>query len=180
MHGVEATLEQNRAFDEPPIVLAQFPQSYRPTEDAFDQVERLAAHLPNLVAEFRNSDWQTDAALQFLTQRNISLCIVDEPRLKGLARFSPVLTGPIAYFRMHGRNAAKWHAHEHAWERYDYRYTPEEIESFAEPVAQLSDRASETLVFFNNHYGAQAVDNARQLAAVLGIGRVQKQPRLFD
>ena len=49
----------------------------------------------------------------------------------------------------------------------------------AESISILSEKAKETLVFFNNHYGAQAVDNARELAAMLGIGKKPQQGQLF-
>jgi hypothetical protein len=35
-------------------------------------------------------------------------------------------------------------------------------------------------VFLNNHYGAQAVTNARQLADALGIATTPTQESLFD
>jgi hypothetical protein len=52
---------------------------------------------------------------------------VDSLGLAGLPGLLPslvVATGPIAYVRFHGRNAAEWYQHEQAWERYNYTIAP--------------------------------------------------------
>jgi len=139
----------------------------------------MAESLAPLVVEFRNSKWQEPEAVERLAQETVSVCIVDQPRLPGLLRFVPELTGDLAYVRFHGRNAKKWYEHEKAFERYDYRYDGEELVGVAEPIRVLSEKAKETLVFFNNHYGAQAVDNARELGALLGVGKKPRQGKLF-
>jgi uncharacterized protein YecE (DUF72 family) len=136
--------------------------------------------LDSLVVEFRNSEWQSDETLTKLRSLNISLCAVDAPAVKGLPKFSKDLTGDISYIRLHGRNAAKWYEHDHAYERYDYLYTESEIKSIAGQISGMTERAKESFVFFNNHYGAQAVTNARQLADVLGIATKPAQSSLFE
>jgi uncharacterized protein YecE (DUF72 family) len=100
--------------------------------------------------------------------------------VKGLPKFSKDLSGDVAYVRLHGRNAAKWYEHDHAYERYDYLYSVKEIERIAEDISAMTERAKESFVFFNNHYGAQAVTNARQLADVLGIATKPAESSLFE
>jgi len=72
-----------------------------------------------------------------------------------------------AYVRLHGRNAAKWWQHEHAWERYNYRYSIEELTPWARRVRDLEDEVGTVYVFANNHWQGQAVDTARQLKLLL-------------
>jgi uncharacterized protein YecE (DUF72 family) len=176
--GIGATREQNRPLERP-IHLAQFPNGFKPSDEAWERIEALGA-LDSLVVEFRNSEWQSDETLTKLRSLNISLCAVDAPAVKGLPKFSKDLTGDISYIRLHGRNAAKWYEHDHAYERYDYLYTESEIKSIAGQISGMTERAKESFVFFNNHYGAQAVTNARQLADVLGIATKPAQSSLFE
>jgi uncharacterized protein YecE (DUF72 family) len=176
--GIRATLEQNRPI-EGPVHLAQFPNGFRPSAATWARIEALA-ELPNLVVEFRHSGWQSDETYRRLGSLSVSLCAVDSPRIAGLPKFSDVITGSIAYVRMHGRNAEKWYEHDHAFERYNYLYSEKEIGELAKDVSVMSERSRDTLVFFNNHYGAQAVVNARQLAAELGVATKTSQNSLFE
>jgi uncharacterized protein YecE (DUF72 family) len=78
-----------------------------------------------------------------------------------------VATGPVAYVRFHGRNAAKWYQHEEAWERYNYAYATAELREWVPKLRQLDAAAPLTLVYFNNHFGGQAVKGARDLGQLL-------------
>ncbi|MCH8273625.1 MAG: DUF72 domain-containing protein [Armatimonadetes bacterium] len=170
--GARATLEQNRPFVERgslAVHLAQFPYSFRPGAVSWDYIERLADAVRPLCIEFRNVAWQRPETTQQLHDLRVSMCVVDEPRLRGLMTFEPIVTAPPAYVRFHGRNAQKWFRHEEAWERYDYLYSTEELAERAPYIMKLAKQSDETFLFFNNHYGAQAVTNARQMAETLGV-----------
>jgi uncharacterized protein YecE (DUF72 family) len=69
--------------------------------------------------------------------------------------------------RFHGRNAQKWFRHEQAWERYNYLYSAQELAEWVRKVRQIAQQARDTYVFFNNHYNAQAVQNARLFTELL-------------
>lgn len=174
---IRATRDQNAPL-ESPVVLAQFPNAFRPSDSAWQKLEQLAA-LPNLVVEFRHAQWQASDVVQRVAELGVSTCVVDMPDIPGLPRSLQEAVGPIGYLRAHGKNAGKWYNHDEAYERYDYLYSGDQIRRIAESVSRLSERASETFVFFNNHYGAQAVTNARQLAAELGIATTPSQGDLF-
>ncbi|MEO7453878.1 MAG: DUF72 domain-containing protein [Fimbriimonadales bacterium] len=176
--GILATLEQNAPLDNP-VHLAQFPNGFKPSEENWSRVEGLST-LPKLVVEFRNSEWQTDETYKRLTKLGISLCAVDSPRIEGLPRFTRNLTGPIAYTRFHGRNAEKWYEHDHAYERYDYLYTESELTEIADDLKSMAVKMQDAFVFFNNHYAAQSVTNARQLATHLGVATTPAQEKLFE
>ena len=51
-----------------------------------------------------------------------------------------VATGPVAYVRFHGRNAAKWYNHQEAWERYNYTYSTDELQEWAPKSANSTSR----------------------------------------
>jgi uncharacterized protein YecE (DUF72 family) len=73
----------------------------------------------------------------------------------------------VAYVRFHGRNYQKWWKHDEAWERYDYLYNEDELGPWVERVRELDGEAEMTYVMFNNHYHAQAVQNALEFAELL-------------
>ena len=71
------------------------------------------------------------------------------------------------YARFHGRNSAKWWQHEHAYERYDYSYTPQELSEWLPKIQKLDSVAEKTFIFANNHFCGQAVSTIRQLRVML-------------
>ena len=170
-HDFSASLQPLRDADKFGCILAQFPFSFHATKENRDYLRRLRDGLGDLatVVEFRNDGWLTDTTFDLLSELKMGFCCVDEPRLKGLIPPIAKATGPVAYVRFHGRNAAKWWQHEQAWERYDYAYTAEELAEWLPKLKSLDAEAPLTLVYTNNHWKGQAVDTARQLKLMLGL-----------
>ncbi len=180
--SIRATAEQNRIFEASGSLathLAQFPNSFRPNDENWERLSRMADGIRPLTLEFRNSEWQTEQALDRLRGLKVSLCCADQPQLEGLLEFRPELLSSPAYVRLHGRNAEKWYGHEKAWQRYDYLYSEDELLELKPPIEALANKAKETMVVFNNHYGAQAVTNARQMAELLGVPTKPVQGKLL-
>ena len=76
-------------------------------------------------------------------------------------------TSTVGYVRFHGRNTAKWWQHEHAYERYDYTYSPEELGEWVPRIKSLDNMTEKTFVFANNHWQGQSVNTIRQLRLML-------------
>lgn len=152
-------------------ILAQFPYSFHPTAGNRDYLRRVRDGLGDLpaVIEFRHTGWVNEGTFELLRALGLGYCCVDEPRLQGLLPPVAAATGPVAYVRFHGRNAAKWYQHEQAWERYNYTYAPAELQEWLPKLRQLDAAAELTLVYFNNHYAGQAVRGARDLGQLLLI-----------
>jgi uncharacterized protein YecE (DUF72 family) len=150
-------------------ILVQFPHSFRPNPENRDYLGTVREGLADLslVIEFRNSDWVTEATFALLESLDLGFCCVDEPDLKGLMPSIVRATGPVAYVRFHGRNAAHWWQHEHAWERYDYTYDESELAEWIPKLRALDSAAPLTLVYANNHYRGQSVDTLRKLESLL-------------
>jgi uncharacterized protein YecE (DUF72 family) len=150
-------------------ILAQFPYSFHPVPANRDYLKRLRDGLGDLpvVVEFREAGWLSQETFDLLRSLQLGFCSVDEPRLKGLMPPVAIATGPVAYVRFHGRNAAKWYNHQEAWERYNYIYSTDELREWAPSIRQLDAAAELTLVYFNNHYAGQAVRGARDLGQLL-------------
>jgi len=148
----------------------QFPFSFRPGREAvglLEQCSRSFSEVPAVV-EFRNDAWMREQAFDLLRQLGLGFCCVDMPELPGLPPPVAVATSRVVgYVRLHGRNARKWWRHEHAWERYDYTYSAEELMDWVPKIRALEEATENTYVYANNHWQGQSVDTARQLRLLL-------------
>ena len=150
-------------------VLAQFPFSFKPSAETREYLAGFRTLLPDLpvVVELRNAQWVSRGTINDLRRLGLGFCCVDEPRLEGLMPPIAGATAKVGYIRLHGRNAAKWFTHQEAWERYDYLYSDDELREWLEPTRKVAAQAEDTYVFFNNHYNAQAVQNAGRFVELL-------------
>jgi uncharacterized protein YecE (DUF72 family) len=154
-------------------ILAQFPYAFHATPPNREYLKQLREGLGDLpvVVEFRNAGWVSETTHELLRSLNLGYCCVDEPALRGLMPPVAVATGPVAYVRFHGRNAAKWFEHKEAWERYDYTYSRDELKEWVPRLEALEEQSELALVYFNNHYRGQGFQGARDLLALLREGR---------
>lgn len=153
-------------------VLAQLPHSYRPGPLGRTYLDRILDGLrphPTIV-EFRNAAWIKQDTFEHLRHQGVALCCVDEPQLKGLVPPLGVVTASPGYVRFHGRNAEQWYDHDQPYQRYDYRYSDEELTGWVGRIQKMAERSPDTFVFFNNHFQAKAVSGAKRLRELLGIG----------
>lgn len=150
-------------------ILAQFPYSFKPTEDNRDYLQRMRDGFGEtpVVVEFRHADWIQEETFDLLTRLGFGFCCVDEPALDGLMPPTVKVTAAPAYVRFHGRNAAKWWNHEEAWQRYDYTYAAEELAEWLPKIKSLDQQSPLTLVYANNHYKGQSVETMRNLREIL-------------
>lgn len=189
-HDSSATREDEKAFADAAgaiadagrlgAVLVQVPVSFRATEEncgvlagIFDRFENFP-----MAAEFRHSSWDTSETLAFLEDRGVGFVNIDQPRLGGNLRATSHVTGSVAYYRFHGRNAAKWFGPDTSnEERYNYLYTERELEPWAERIREGRSRRGDVNAFavMNNHFRGQAVANALQLQQML-IGETRAAP----
>jgi uncharacterized protein YecE (DUF72 family) len=149
-------------------VLLQFPYSFAYTPGSRKRLAELCARLEGLplAVEFRKSDWMQDRVLEGLRERGVALVNVDEPRLPRLPGPGDAVTADLAYVRFHGRNEAAWWTGDNAG-RYDYLYSREELSEWTERVKAIFARTRTMLIFFNNHFRGQAVQNAREFREIL-------------
>ena len=151
-------------------LLFQFPYSFVPSEESFDYLKLIRDEFAGMgsVVEFRNTKWSDEKYMEVLKGLSLGYCIVDEPKIKGLLPFFPVLTSSVGYLRFHGRNKAWFGAPMEV--RYDYLYTGEELEEFVEPVKKVAEKAVLTFAFFNNCHAGKAVKNAQTFIEMLKTG----------
>jgi uncharacterized protein YecE (DUF72 family) len=167
--GVEPLGENLKAL------LFQFPYMFVPTVQNIDHIRKLKDQFAGYesIIEFRNARWFEEQYFDLLRELSLGFCIVDEPKLKGLMPFIPVLTSTIGYFRFHGRNRS-WFR-EPVEIRYDYLYSEKELRGFVKPITDIASRASgNTFVFFNNCHSGKAARNALMMIELL------KERPVFD
>ncbi|HEY6051086.1 MAG TPA: DUF72 domain-containing protein, partial [Thermoanaerobaculia bacterium] len=140
-----------------------------------------------LAAEFRHSSWDREDALELLARYDAAFVNIDQPWISDNLRATDHSAPGRAYYRFHGRNAAKWFGPDTSnEERYNYLYSPGQIEKAAARVEAASREAASTTAsgpapggprgaagtsgvaaIFNNHFRGQAVANAIQLQHAL-------------
>jgi len=154
-------------------LLVQFPPSFRHGEDALEYVEWLLRSFSGCDAavELRHRSWSDhqEAVIELLKAHRAAWVQIDEPKFRFSITQSrlPNLRS-VYYMRLHGRNAEKWWTHEHPDERYNYLYSPGEVEGFADTVRQVRELVQKMYVFMNNHFAGKAVANAAALRHAVG------------
>ena len=78
---------------------------------------------------------------------------VDAPKIERRTCRPPSrLTSPVAYVRIHGRNARTWNVRgRSAAERFDHLYSEDELHELVEPLKELAAGAKNAYAFFNNN-----------------------------
>jgi uncharacterized protein YecE (DUF72 family) len=154
-------------------LLVQFPPSFRHDDSSREYVAWLAKAFSDypVAVELRHRSWSDheERVLALLKEHGAAWVQIDEPKFRFSIRQShlPNLSS-LYYMRLHGRNAEKWWTHDHPDERYDYLYSPSEIDGFADTVSRVRDLVQKIYVFMNNHFAGKAVANAAALRHAVG------------
>ncbi|MFQ5829786.1 MAG: DUF72 domain-containing protein [Candidatus Methylomirabilia bacterium] len=125
-----------------------------------------------IAVEFRNSSWiprRTDEVLAFLARTGLIYVCVDCP----WQPFIPAVTHEWAVLRLHGRNVEGWQAQlkgrqPTVAEKYDYLYSPEELEAMAHATRAFHQKARRVYTKFNNNTRDYPVRNGLALRRLLG------------
>jgi uncharacterized protein YecE (DUF72 family) len=168
-----AALEPLRSAGKLGAILLQFPPWFpigrANKQYILDCAERVAPD--RVCVEFRNRTWMTEdnqpETLKFLADHQLPYVCVDEPQ--GYSNsIPPVLaaTSDLAVVRLHG-HSDHWDA-KTVQERFNYRYSDEELAQWAGKIEKLAEDADETNVVFNNCYRDYAHVNARQMEGLFG------------
>jgi uncharacterized protein YecE (DUF72 family) len=167
-----AALDPLREAGKLGAILLQFPPWFPISRSRKDYILSCAARAAprQVCVEFRNRTWMTpanqDETLGFLTSNGLPYVCVDMPQ-GHRDSIPPVLaaTAGLAVVRLHG-HSDQWDSRD-IHERFGYRYTDDELASWAREIGGLSRAAETTHVLFNNCYRDYAQTNARHLADLL-------------
>jgi len=158
-------------------VLIQFPFSFHDTAETRATLRRHLgrfASLP-LAVEFRHASWDREDTGHLLSEHGAAFVNIDQPMLPDNLGVTNRVTGPLAYYRFHGRNAEKWFGETTNEDRYHYLYRASELGPWVERIRQSAARSvlkGGVYAILNNHFRGQAVANALMLQKELtGEGR---------
>ena len=154
-------------------LLAQFPASFKNESNSQGYLEWLLEQFReyDLAIELRHRTWSDDPldTLTLLGEFGAAWVQIDEPKFKLSIRQNLLPNvNTFYYLRLHGRNAAKWWNHEKSEDRYNYLYSPKELEPIAEAVEDASREVKKAYLYANNHFSAKSVANAAILKHQLG------------
>jgi len=158
-------------------VIAQFPWHFDDVPAHRALLAAIAEGLSPLVVavELRHVSFLEsgpDSALRFLERHGIQFVNIDLPRSATAPPLTTINTGPLGYFRFHGRNSAAWFDPNAGRDRtYDYLYSAEELRQIVPAISRVAARTPVTYVITNNHFAGQAPANALQIIELLTARR---------
>jgi len=154
-------------------LLAQFPPSFKNTPATRDYLAHLLGAFADypVAVELRHRSWSDAIAdtLALLNGFNAAWVQIDEPKFRFSIRqnYLPNVTS-FYYMRLHGRNAAQWWRHDKSEDRYNYLYSAQELQEFADVAGAAKELVKKSYLYTNNHFSAKSVVNAVMLKAQLG------------
>ncbi|MEW5934718.1 MAG: DUF72 domain-containing protein [Bacillota bacterium] len=137
------------------VVLWQFPPSFRldlAKLGAFCNLLKAVAGHTRHAFEFRHQSWFAPELYEFLRRLNHALCVADAPRWPSCLE----ATADFVYVRFHGSHRL-----------YSSCYSTQELEAWAERIARWRAEGRDVFAYFNNDAQGFALQNARELAALL-------------
>ena len=189
----KATKEDEKAFREgmEPLVkagklgavLLQFPWSFKNTDEDRVYLTKLLETFSEypLVLEVRHVSWNNEHIYEWLEERGVGICNIDQPVFSRSIRPAAITTSPVGYVRMHGRNYQNWFRDKAPRdERYNYLYSLDELDPWLTRIKQVAKQTHETYVITNNHFRGQAVVNAVEIKAALAEEPVPAPEPLFE
>jgi uncharacterized protein YecE (DUF72 family) len=159
-------------------VLLQFPFSFHNTPENLARLRQILDAFRDypLVVEVRHSTWGKKEFYEFLHERGVGFCNIDQPVIGRSLTPSERATSVVGYVRLHGRRYDTWFSDDPAMpaeERYNYLYSEKELEPWAERIGHVAENTQTTFVVTNNHYQGKAIVNALQLVHILKRQKVK-------
>ncbi len=154
-------------------ILLQPPPSF--TVNDFKLLDRLPTNDSyHYAIEFRHPSWSTEGPWEMLKHYNIAAVMTDSPAQENLQFLSDVIvTANPSFIRFHGRNAKG-----HYW--YNYLYSEQELKPWVSKVSQIREQTKILRIYFNNHYGGEAVVNAMQFKEMNGVSLAADERKVLE
>jgi uncharacterized protein YecE (DUF72 family) len=155
-------------------VLMQYPAWFVPKRDNREQLAQMRERMGELpvCVELRAATWfrgaDRERTLDLLRDLGLSLVVVDAPKASKLPTVLEVTDDDLAVVRFHGRADDTWDVRTgSAAERFNYRYSKQQLRPWAKKLEQLAGEAREVHALMNNCYRDHGVNNAAELRRML-------------
>ncbi|MDP3774900.1 MAG: DUF72 domain-containing protein, partial [Gemmatimonadales bacterium] len=151
--GLEVLREAGRLG----AVLAQFPWSFKPSDESRDVIRKLSDDLAGwpVVVELRHGGWAKHEYAVLLKDLGLGFANIDQPVIGESIGPTAGATSAIGYVRFHGRRYDTWfERNEDSAQRYDYLYTAEELEPWVDRIKRVAsaEGVQDVYVISNNHF----------------------------
>ena len=166
-----------RSVDRLGAVLLQFPFSFHNTPENLIRLKGIIGTFSDypLVVEVRHSSWAQPEFYDFLHERHVGICNIDQPLIGRSIKPGERTTSALGYVRLHGRRDDTWFSDDPempSHERYNYLYSEEELAPWARRIEHVAAHTKTTFVVTNNHFEGKGVVNALQLIHMLTHSKV--------
>ena len=165
-------------------ILAQFPWSFRPSASSLELLGRLAEDFAGwpVVVELRHGAWARREHALLLRRLGLGFCNIDQPVIGESLGATAGATSATGYVRLHGRRYDTWFEERASvCDRYDYLYTAEELQPWADRIRKVvaAGGVQDVYVVANNHFEGKGAANALMLKSLLEDRKVPAPPALF-
>jgi uncharacterized protein YecE (DUF72 family) len=154
------------------VLILQYPGWFTPRPQAWEELAAVSRRLAGyrVAVEFRSPKWlageDCEPDLQRLEEHGLAYVCVDGPGDGPRAGCAMVAsTADVAVVRFIGRR----HVDDEPWTA-PYRYSARELGGWVGQIRALAGSSPEVHVLMDNCWGSDAVDNARELARLVGSG----------
>jgi uncharacterized protein YecE (DUF72 family) len=152
-------------------VLLQFPFSFHNAPENRQMLSRMIERFRDysLVVEVRHASWDVPQAYEFLKERGVGFCNIDQPIIGRSLEPTANVTSSVGYVRFHGRNAKAWFSSDssrESSERYNYLYSVKEIKPWMERIAEIVKKSEFAFVIANNGPDAKCMHLAALILAL--------------
>lgn len=180
--NAKAGLDSIAAHGKLGALLIQFPISFKNTDENRDYLRSLIVRFREypLVVEVRHATWDNPVILAQFEAESVAFCNIDQPLLGRSVRGTEYATSNIGYVRLHGRNYKEWFQSDNRDDRYNYLYTPKQLEPWKEKIERLGEKVEKTFAVTNNHYKGKAAVNAIELKQMLKREKVKAPSTLVE
>jgi uncharacterized protein YecE (DUF72 family) len=164
-------------------LLMQFPWSFKNTEKDQDYLSKLIEQFKQypLVVELRHASWNTPEVYEMFEDRGVGFCNIDQPLFSRSIKPSARATSRVGYVRLHGRNYENWFSENASpADRYDYLYSPEELQPWIQNIKNVASHAQDTYVVTNNHFRGKGIVNALEIRSQLEGEKVPGPASLIE
>jgi uncharacterized protein YecE (DUF72 family) len=140
-------------------LVIQLPASFKPDHKLLEaylsflkkEIEK-HTYAPDLAIEFRAKDWFSKNTYDLLEKNNVALVAAQSSRYPGAQE----ITADIIYIRLHGPEKL-----------FASKYSMEQLSEWADYINQSSKKVKKVYVYFNNDFYGYALENAKELSAMI-------------